>query len=136
MEDLPRWYCAADLFAMPNRTVNNDTEGFGMVYLEAAACGRPAIAGLVGGTGSAVLDEITGLRVNGESLDAVVKALRRLLNDTTLAKRLGEQGQHRVMENFSWEQVAHQTDLLHQDIKKNKSILSTSHSTKSGTSGL
>ena len=43
-EDLPRWYNAADIFAMPNRVVNNDTEGFGMVYIEAAACGKAALA--------------------------------------------------------------------------------------------
>ena len=118
MEDLPRWYCAADLFAMPNRTVNNDTEGFGKVYIEAAACGRPAIAGLVGGTGAAVLDGITGLRVDGESLEAVTNALRRLLRDPMLANRLGEQGRRRAVESFSWEQVAHQKDLVFREMQK------------------
>jgi phosphatidylinositol alpha-1,6-mannosyltransferase len=119
MEDLPRWYCAADLFAMPNRNVNNDTEGFGKVYLEAAACGRPAIAGLVGGTGAAVLDRITGLRVDGESLEAVTNALRLLLNDTELARRLGEQGRRRAVESFSWEQVARQKELVFREMQKN-----------------
>ena len=38
-EDLPRWYCASDVFAMPNRDIGGDTEGFGLVYLEAAAAG-------------------------------------------------------------------------------------------------
>ena len=118
MEDLPRWYCAADLFAMPNRTVNNDTEGFGKVYIEAAACGRPAIAGLVGGTGAAVLDGITGLRVDGASLEAVTNALRRLLSDSTLARRLGEQGRRRAVEMFSWEQVAQQKELVFREMLK------------------
>jgi len=50
-DDLPRWYNACDVFIMPNREINGDTEGFGMVFLEAAACGKPAIAGQAGGTG-------------------------------------------------------------------------------------
>lgn len=116
MEDLPRWYCAADLFAMPNRNVNNDTEGFGKVYIEAAACNRPSIGGLVGGTGAAVLDGITGLRVDGESLEAVTNALHRLLSDSSLAKRLGEQGRRRAVENFSWDQVAQQKDSVFREI--------------------
>ena len=118
MEDLPRWYCAADLFAMPNRTVNNDTEGFGKVYIEAAACGRPSIAGLVGGTGAAVLDGITGLRVDGASLEEVTNALRRLLSDSTLANRLGKKGRRRAVEMFSWEQVAQQKDHVFREMQK------------------
>ena len=118
MEDLPRWYCAADLFAMPNRNVNNDTEGFGKVYIEASACGRPAIAGMAGGTGAAVLDGITGLRVDGESLEAVTNGLRLLLNDTKLARRLGEQGRRRAVESFSWEQVTRQKELVFREMQK------------------
>ena len=53
--DLPRWMNACDVFAMPNREINGDNEGFGMVFIEAAACGKPSLAGEAGGTGSAVL---------------------------------------------------------------------------------
>ena len=91
-EDLPRWYNACDVFAMPNRDINGDTEGFGMVYLEAAACGKPAIAGMAGGTGNAVIDGTTGLRVDGERLEDVAAALERLLTDREYASRLGRQG--------------------------------------------
>lgn len=118
MEDLPRWYCAAALFAMPNRDVNNDTEGFGKVYIEAAACGRPSIGGMSGGTGAAVLDGVTGLRVDGESLEAVTDALRRLLCDMELARCLGEQGRQRAVESFSWKQVAHRKELLFRELQK------------------
>ncbi len=58
---------ACDVFAMPNREINGDNEGFGMVFIEAAACGKPSLAGEAGGTGSAVLHEQTGLRVDGNS---------------------------------------------------------------------
>jgi phosphatidyl-myo-inositol dimannoside synthase len=110
--DLPRWYEAADVFAMPNRSVNSDTEGFGMVFIEAAACGTPSIAGRAGGTGSAVLDGRTGLRVDGEDLAAVVHALRRMLGDEPLNRRLGEAAAARARSEFSWDQVAAKTRAL------------------------
>ena len=105
-EDLPRWYNAADVFAMPNREIQGDTEGFGMVFIEAAACGRPSLAGLAGGTGAAVLDGVTGLRVDGASLEAVREGLARILRDPALAARLGEAGWQRATADFSWESVA------------------------------
>ena len=87
--DLTRWMNACDVFAMPNREINGDNEGFGMVFIEAAACGKPSLAGEAGGTGSAVLNETTGLRVDGASRDAVTAGLRRLLTDARWAASLG-----------------------------------------------
>jgi len=114
MEDLPRWYCAADVFAMPNREINGDTEGFGMVFVEAAACGTPSIAGMAGGTGAAVLDGETGLRVNGADGTEVAEALLRLLRSAELAERLARQGLERTRRELSWRRVAEQTgDLAH-----------------------
>jgi phosphatidylinositol alpha-1,6-mannosyltransferase len=100
-DDLPRWYCASDLFAMPNRDVGGDTEGFGLVYLEAAAAGRPALAGIAGGTASAVVDEVTGLRVDGEQLPGIAQALVRLLRNAEEAERMGRRGRERVLENYT-----------------------------------
>ena len=100
-EDLPRWYCASDLFAMPNREIEGDTEGFGLVFLEAAAAGRPAVAGSAGGTGSAVVDGVTGLRVDGERPDAVAEALARLLSNPNEARRMGQAARERVLDNFT-----------------------------------
>lgn len=111
-EDLPRWYNAADVLAMPNREIEGDTEGFGMVFIEAAACGKPAVAGLAGGTGAAVIDGETELRVDGTSTAAVRDALSRLLWDPALARRLGQKGQARAVGGFSWEQVAEKTRAL------------------------
>jgi len=110
--DLPRWYNAADVFAMPNREINGDTEGFGMVFLEAAACGKPSVAGDAGGTGAAVVDGETGYRVDGASVEAVAGALERLLTDELLNKRLGENGIKRAARDFSWEAVAVRTAAL------------------------
>jgi phosphatidylinositol alpha-1,6-mannosyltransferase len=100
-EDLPRWYSACDLFAMPNRDIEGDTEGFGLVFLEAASAGKPAVAGTAGGTGSAVIDGGTGLRVDGEKLEAITRALARLLADPAEAERMGLNGRVRVLDNFT-----------------------------------
>lgn len=116
-EDLPRWMNACDVFAMPNRDINGDNEGFGMVFIEAAACGRPSLAGDAGGTGSAVLNEVTGLRVDGTSTERVADGLRRLLDDPLLARRMGEAGLARVHAEFAWERVAEKTLALSQNKK-------------------
>jgi len=99
-EDLPRWYNACYLFAMPNRDIDGDSEGFGLVFLEAAASGKPAVAGKAGGTGSAVVDGETGLRVDGESVAEIAMALTRLLRDPTAAAEMGHKARLRVLEDF------------------------------------
>jgi phosphatidyl-myo-inositol dimannoside synthase len=110
--DLPRWYCAADLFAMPNREIDGDTEGFGMVFVEAAACGTTSLAGRAGGTGAAVLDEETGLRVEGADTTAVTQALARLLGNDDLRHRLADAGRRRAERELAWERVAGKTAAL------------------------
>jgi len=102
-EDLPRWYNACDVFAMPNREVNGDTEGFGLVFLEAAASGKPAVAGMAGGTGSAVVDGATGLRVAGENDEAVAQALLQILQQPETAAAMGRRARQRVLEHFTHE---------------------------------
>lgn len=108
-DELPLWYNACDVFAMPNREINGDTEGFGMVFLEAAACGKPAIAGRAGGTGAAVVDGVTGFSVDGADVAAIEQALHRLLSEETLRAQLGRAGYLRAVGEFSWEAVARKT---------------------------
>lgn len=105
-DDLPRWYNACDLFAMPNRDINGDTEGFGLVYMEANACGKPVIAGRAGGTGSAVEDGLNGLRVDGESVEAVVGGIAHLLEKPEEARRMGQAGRDRTAGRFTSDQRA------------------------------
>lgn len=100
-EDLPRWYNACDLFAMPNRDINGDTEGFGLVFLEAGACEKPVLAGLVGGTSSAVVDGVTGLQVDGENLEAIRHAIDHLLQSPAIANEMGHKARERVRTNFT-----------------------------------
>ncbi|MBU4500458.1 MAG: glycosyltransferase family 4 protein [Gammaproteobacteria bacterium] len=110
--DLPRWLNTCDLFAMPNRDINGDNEGFGMVFIEAAACGTPSLAGEAGGTGSAVLHQQTGLRVDGVSVDAVAAGLRTFLTRPEQAREWGQQALQRVQREFAWERVAEKTRQL------------------------
>lgn len=109
MEDLPRWYNACDLFVLPNREINGDTEGFGMVFIEAAACRCAVVAGKAGGTGSAVLDGITGLQVDGERLGAVRSALLELLSNSSLRSSLALAGFERATKVLNWAAVAQKT---------------------------
>jgi len=108
-EDLPRWYNACDVFIMANREINGDTEGFGMVFLEAAACCKPAIAGDAGGTGAAVVAGETGFRVDGTQAAAITSALAAILSDPDLADRLARMGYQRACAEFSWDAVAEKT---------------------------
>lgn len=78
-DNMPCWYNTCYVFAMPNREINGDNEGFGMVFLVAAACGKPAIAGHDGGIGSAIVDGITGFHVDGKQFEPLVKVLAEVL---------------------------------------------------------
>jgi phosphatidylinositol alpha-1,6-mannosyltransferase len=74
-----------------------------MVFLEAAACGKPAVGGRSGGIPEAVSEGVSGLLADPESVPAVAAAITRLLQDPELARRLGEQGRQRVVERFTWQ---------------------------------
>lgn len=108
--DVPRFYREADVFALPTRERFGglETEGFPLVYLEAAASGLPSVAGEAGGVRDAVLDGVTGYVVDGRNAEEVSATLIRLLEDPGHARRLGEQARHRVEAEFSWDRVAAQ----------------------------
>ncbi len=113
MADLPRWYNACDLFVLANREIGGDTEGFGMVFIEAAASGKTAIAGRAGGTGSAVLDGVTGVQVDGDFGDEVIDALRELLVDREKRAKLELAALTRARDSLSWSAVASRTRAIH-----------------------
>jgi phosphatidylinositol alpha-1,6-mannosyltransferase len=106
MADLPRWYNACDLFAMPNRDINGDTEGFGLVFMEANACAKPVIAGRAGGTGSAVEEGLNGVRVDGEDVRAVEDAIATMILHPDQTRRMGEAGRERTAARFTSDQRA------------------------------
>ena len=97
-DELPMLYGCADVFAMPcrERWAGLEAEGFGIVFLEAAACGIPAIAGASGGAAEAVADGETGYVVEPRDVHALADALDRLLGDAALRARLGSAARARV----------------------------------------
>jgi phosphatidylinositol alpha-1,6-mannosyltransferase len=106
--ELPAHYAAGDVFAMPCRTrrAGLDVEGLGMVFLEAAACGRPVVAGTSGGAPEAVREGVTGHVVDPRSPEAVATAIGRLLDDPAKARAMGAAGRGWVEERWSWTRIA------------------------------
>lgn len=104
-EALPSFYRLCDVFAMPSRFLaqHQDVEGFGIVYLEAGACGKPAIGGLSGGTADAILHEQTGLLIHPEHPAAFVQAATRLLENPGFAASLGRRARDRIVAEFTWD---------------------------------
>jgi len=105
---LPEHYAAGDVFAMPCRTrrAGLDVEGLGMVFLEAAACGRPVVAGTSGGAPEAVQEGVTGHVVDPRSPEAVARAIAGLLDDPAKARAMGTAGRAWVEQRWSWTTIA------------------------------
>jgi phosphatidyl-myo-inositol dimannoside synthase len=80
---------ACDIFAMPAIRHGNDVEGFGMVFLEANACGKPVVAGCTGGQVDAVVDGETGLLVDGTDAAQVGAAIEKLVVNPDLRQEMG-----------------------------------------------
>lgn len=105
--DKPAYYKAADVFAMPSREMpDGDVEGFGMVFLEANAYGKPVIGGRSGGIVDAVDHGRSGFLVNPLDSDEIGATIIRLLKDEQLSRQMGEWGRQRVLKDFNWGAVA------------------------------
>jgi phosphatidylinositol alpha-1,6-mannosyltransferase len=108
-DDLPLVFGCADVFTMlcRNRWAGLEQEGFGIVFVEAAACGVPQVAGNSGGAAEAVEHEVTGVVVDDpggdRAVDATVDAFTRLLDDDGLRHRMGVAARGRAVEQFSYD---------------------------------
>lgn len=102
-------YRHCDLFALPNRRVGNDDEGFGMVLLEAQACGRPVLAGKAGGTGETMRENETGLRADCTDPGKLASIVINLFETPEEIDRLAAQTRKFVVSRFSWTELASQT---------------------------
>lgn len=109
-EELPLYHAAADLFVLPNLYLKEsaDAEGFGIVFLEAGACGRAVIGGKNGGTSDAVVEGKTGVLVESENIEELSQAISELLSDDERRLQMGLEGAKRAHENFSWNSVKEQ----------------------------
>src|SRR6185295_12995973 len=100
--DLASLYACADVFAMccRDRWGGREAEGFGIVFLEAAACGVPAVAGASGGSHEAVVDGETGVVVAPRDVEATCATIAGRVGDAALRDRMGEAARRRAVDAF------------------------------------
>jgi glycogen synthase len=108
VDDVVQLYSHAALFVCPSVY-----EPFGLINLEAMACGAPVVASGVGGILEVVQDGITGLLVEPGRPDELADKIRRVLADPSAARSMGQAGRKRVEEHFSWDRVAERTEQVY-----------------------
>lgn len=111
----PLYYKAADVFILPS-TMN--TESFGIVNLEAMACGVPIVASNIGGIPDIVKDGENGLLVQPKNTEALANAIIYLLENEDMKKKLGLNGKMKV-KNYSWEKIAEKTEAIYVQSNQN-----------------
>jgi len=113
-DELGRLYRACDVFVLPAIFDDRgDTEGLGVVLVEALQNARPVVASAVGGIVDVIQHEKTGLLVPEKDPPALAAAVLRLLDDPTLARRLGETGRVEAARLFDWDRITHATEQLY-----------------------
>ncbi len=113
-DTLPYYYSAAEVLVMPSLY-----ESFGMVALEAMACGTPVIASEVGGLGYLVQDGVTGYTIPDSDPKALCDKLSLLLGDAHLRETMGL-GASQYALDYAWENIATQMIDVYQGLLKNK----------------
>ena len=104
--ELPYFYSAADVCVMPSYS-----ESFGLVGLEAQACGRPVVGSDVSGLRSVIRDEVTGYLIDGHDPATYAERIGRLLNDPELAQQMGRRGRL-LAQRFSWSRTTDRLEEL------------------------
>ncbi len=111
--ELPYFYAAADACVMPSYS-----ESFGLVALEAQACGRPVVASGVSGLRSVVRDEVSGYLIDGDDPAIYAERIGRLLADPELAQQMGRRGRL-LAQRFSWTRTADRLEGLFENVIEN-----------------
>ncbi len=104
-EKLQRLYSKADIFSLTSVNFRKSVEGYGLVYLEAAAHGLPIVANRVGGVSEAVSHMENGILVKPHDNKALTEAFNQLIQDKALRKRMGDQGRAWSLRH-NWNQIA------------------------------
>ena len=106
--DLPAWYTAGDVFVLPNRADGPDFEGFGIVFLEAAAAGLPVVGGRSGGVPETLVEGKSGRLVSGDDPAELAGIMIDLARSPERRAEYGKAGRERVLADFSWARAASQ----------------------------
>lgn len=91
-----------EFYMMPNRPLDNDMEGFGIVFIEANIYKKACIGGNNGGVPDAVEHAFSGLCVDSPDLDSITAGMKQLIDDKEFCRQLGQQGSERVSKKFLW----------------------------------
>lgn len=94
---------ASDIFVMPNKNIDGDLEGFGLVFLEANACGLPVIGGRSGGVVDAISNNNSGILIEPGNKLELKEAMKRLIFDEKVRLEIGRFGKQRAISEFSLE---------------------------------
>jgi glycosyltransferase involved in cell wall biosynthesis len=111
-DELMRLYSRSQVLVSPSLY-----EGFGLPAAEALACGTAVVATSAGAFPEVVADGLTGVLVPPADPDALADAVRNLLEDPDLCRRMGEAGRRRVVRRFTWQETARQTVALYEEVR-------------------
>jgi glycosyltransferase involved in cell wall biosynthesis len=120
-EDIPSYYTEADMFVLPSIIdEKGDTEGLGVVFLEANACKTPVIGSCVGGIRDVIVNGENGYFVEEKSPEDISRKIELLENDKQLREKLGEKGRERVNKYFNWDSIAKKIIKIYKNLKNEK----------------
>ena len=118
-DDLVGLYQACEIYSHLPRYHLSQFEGFGIVYLEASACGKPVVGTNSGGVSDAVLDRETGFLVDEDDYKAAARAISTLLQDQDLRRRMGDAGR-RYAERHTWKRYADRMIDIYRNVVQTK----------------
>jgi len=120
-ESLRLWYETCDVFVLPAVVDSKgDTEGLGVVLLEALSYGKPVVASNVGGIPDIVIDGQTGLLVPEKDPKALAEAIVYVLTHEHFSQRLGEKGRRYVEEQFGWGKITDKLIDLYRNVMRDE----------------
>jgi len=118
-DDLLKLYNSSDLFVLPSIIDSQgNTEGLGVVLIEAMACGLPVIGSNIGGIPDIVHDGETGLLVPQKDISELSKSIIKLIENPDLMEKIANKGYKMVKANFSWEKIAKDYIYCYKNVKK------------------
>lgn len=116
--EVPSWLNRLDVYVAPSRL---DSESFGVAAIEASACGVPVVVSDAGGLPEVVRDGVTGFVVPRENAEALAAAIKRLVLDGELRRRMGQAGREHVLKHYAWERCLDTMEALYREVAEGPS---------------
>lgn len=105
-EETIAFYHLCDLFVLPNKVVDGDLEGFGIVFAEASACGKPVIGGRSGGVSDIVRDGVNGYLIEPGNITEIKDRVLKILQNEKLSRQMGIRGREMAKNEFNYSNIA------------------------------